>query len=311
MNSRQIEVFHTVMKMGTVTEAAAKLGITQPAVTASLKQIEAALGFNLFHRAGGRLHPTGEARILFNEAERIQDSLMVFQKLADRLKHDLTTHLRIAAPSVFSHDLIPDAIADFTAEEKSCLIDVTTQHHDEILEDIASNVGHNNLGITFGLDEASAINGGGQLGSILIGKSQLVALVPADWPIANRTNLLIEDLTALPMVGTFSGEPLGNAVETLVGSSTGNTSGTNHIVRVQNHSVAANLASNGVGVAIIDSVTAAYAQRYFKGRNFKIRRIKNAPALDVTAVYSYEHPLNKHAKRFIDIFRKYFKGLQP
>jgi len=303
MNSRQIEIFYSVMKLGTVTEAAARLGITQPAVTASLKQIEASLGFNLFHRAGGRLHPTAEATILFSEAVRIQDNLGTFKKLAERLKNDLTAHLRIAAPPVFSHDLIPEAIAKFTTETKSSLIDVTTQHHDEILKDIASSVGHNNLAITFGLDERTGASA--QLGSIPIGKADIVALVPANWPLAQNASVSVTDFAGKPMVGTFTGEPLGNAVEGLL-EHTGVAS--DYVVRVHNHSVAANLASKGVGAAFVDSVTAAYAQRYYGRNNVKVRPLEGAPYLDVTAVYSYEHPLNKNAKRFVDIFRTCFRA---
>jgi len=302
MNSRQIEIFHAIMRQGTVTEAAAKLGITQPAVTASLKQIEAALGFNLFHRAGGRLHPTAEATILYSEAKRIQDNLDTFKKLAARLKDDLTAHLRIAAPPVFSHDLIPEAIAKFTGETKSTLIDITTQHHDDILKDIASSVGHNNLAITFGLDERAGSSA--QLGSIPIGKSEIVALIPASWHKSQKPTVSVTDFAGKPMVGTFTGEPLGNAVERLL-ENTGVAS--DYVVRVHNHSVAANLVSKQVGAAFVDNVTAAYAQRYYDKHSFIVRPLENAPPLDVTAVYSYEHPLNKNAKRFVDIFRTCFR----
>jgi len=303
MNSRQIEIFHAVMKAGTVTGAADKLSISQPAVTTSLKQIEAALGFNLFHRAGGRLHPTAEAQILFSEAVRIQDNLNIFHKLAARLKNDLTAHLRIAAPPVFSHDLIPEAITRFSSETNSSLIDLTTQHHDEILKDIASSVGQNNLAITFGLSRPPGT--GAQLGSIPIGKSDIVALIPANWDLANKAIVSIRDFAGKPMVGTFTGEPLGNAVERLL-EHTGVAS--DYVVRVHNHSVAANLASKGVGAAFVDSVTAAYAMRYYDQSAFKVRPLEGSPSLDVTAVYSYEHPLNKNAKRFVDIFRTCFRA---
>jgi len=299
MNSRQIEIFHAVMKKGTVTEAAARLGISQPAVTTSLKQMEASLGFNLFHRAGGRLHPTAQAQVLLNEAVRIQDSLTVFKNLAERLKQDLTAHLRVATPPVFSHDLIPDTIATFSKENKNCLIDATTQHHDAILKDIANTAGTNNLGITFGVDDTPG------LGSIHIGSSNIMALIPRDLALANKETIHPADFASQTMVGTFTGEPLGNAVEALLESSGVSA---NYIARVQNHSVAANLASKGVGTAIVDSITAAYALRYFNKKSFKVRPIEGTEALPVTAVYSYEHPLNKNAKRFIDIFRSCFRA---
>ena len=64
MKLRHIEVFFAVMSQGTVTAAAYYLGITQPSVTASLKNAEADLGFKLFHRRKGRLTPTPDAKVL-------------------------------------------------------------------------------------------------------------------------------------------------------------------------------------------------------------------------------------------------------
>ena len=60
---------------GTVTEAARQLGVSQPSVTTTIKQAEAGLGLRLFRREAGRLVPTAEARILFEEAERAHDAL--------------------------------------------------------------------------------------------------------------------------------------------------------------------------------------------------------------------------------------------
>jgi len=300
MNSRQIEIFHAVMKAGTVTEAANKLGITQPAVTTSLKQIESALGFNLFHRAGGRLHPTSEAHTLFNEAERLQNSLVTFKKLAERLKKDLTTHLRIASIPALSHDLVPDAIARFTQEIRGCLIDMTSQHQGAILKDISNSVGNNNLGFTFGLDNQPG------LGFVPIGKSKIMALIPSNWELAKNKSIKAVDLVGLPLIGTFPGEPLGNAIEQLM---LGAGVKGHYVVRVHNHSVAANLVAKGVGATLIDSVTAARARQLYSDTHFVVLPVENTPQLTVTAIFAYEHPLNKHAKRFVDMVREGFKRL--
>jgi DNA-binding transcriptional LysR family regulator len=300
MNGRQIEIFHAVMRTGTVTEAAERLGVTQPAVTAGLKQIEATLGFNLFHRSGGRLHPTEEARILIGEAERIQDSLDVFRKMARRLKQDLVEHLRIATPPAFSHGLIPDAISDFIEDNPACLIDVTTQHHEQILNDLASKAGGNSLGFTFGLGERRGI------GSVSIGKARLVALVPGRWDLAKQSCVSVEEIANGPVVGTFQGEPLGDAVDRLMRSSQLTP---DPVIRVHNHSLAAQLAIRGIGATIIDSLTAYHIESTDKKGEYALIPLAQSPPLDVTAVYSYEHPLNRHAKTFIDGFRQHYNRL--
>jgi DNA-binding transcriptional LysR family regulator len=71
MNPRQIEVFKAVMEAGTVTQAAARLFISQPAASKSLAQFERASGLALFVRDRGRLVPTAEARLLYDEVERV------------------------------------------------------------------------------------------------------------------------------------------------------------------------------------------------------------------------------------------------
>ena len=61
MRARQLEVFCTLMRCGTVTGAAAMLNISQPALSQILLHAEDQLGFKLFNRVRGRLVPTQEA----------------------------------------------------------------------------------------------------------------------------------------------------------------------------------------------------------------------------------------------------------
>ena len=54
MRLRQIEVFRAVMLVGTVSEAARMLNVSQPVVTRVLQHTELQLGFRLFDRTKGR-----------------------------------------------------------------------------------------------------------------------------------------------------------------------------------------------------------------------------------------------------------------
>lgn len=70
MNLRQCEVFRAVMEAGTVTEAAHRLRISQPAVSKMLAQLERDLGLRVFLRQRRRLVPTPEGRALHQEVQR-------------------------------------------------------------------------------------------------------------------------------------------------------------------------------------------------------------------------------------------------
>src|SRR5690606_35875530 len=70
LNFRHVEVIYAVMLTGTVTGAAARLNVSQPAISNSLKEAEERLGFALFMRQHGRIFPTERATALFSEIER-------------------------------------------------------------------------------------------------------------------------------------------------------------------------------------------------------------------------------------------------
>lgn len=67
---REIEIFRTVMTVGTTSKAARLLDISQPAVSQSLRKLEEYAGLALFQRLRGRLHPTPEALVLMAEVDR-------------------------------------------------------------------------------------------------------------------------------------------------------------------------------------------------------------------------------------------------
>lgn len=101
MNLRQLEVFYSVMKAGTVSGAARQLHVSQPNVTRILSHTETQLGFPLFERVKGRLIPTKEALLLAPEAEKVYQQLGQFKNLTNRIKAG-EKHLIIGAPPILA-----------------------------------------------------------------------------------------------------------------------------------------------------------------------------------------------------------------
>ncbi len=86
MNLREIELFGTLMRVGTATETARLLGISQPGVSAQLKRLEGRLGVSLFHRTGNRLEATREANELFALAVPIFRTHAQIRAKADEMR---------------------------------------------------------------------------------------------------------------------------------------------------------------------------------------------------------------------------------
>ncbi len=69
LSLRLLEIFDAVMRRRTTVDAAADLGISQPAVSNAIKALEKQLGLVLFERTRRQLLPTEESRRLLREIE--------------------------------------------------------------------------------------------------------------------------------------------------------------------------------------------------------------------------------------------------
>ncbi|MFG0381850.1 LysR family transcriptional regulator [Pseudomonas sp. zbq_18] len=65
MLAAELKAFHMVARLGSITQAAKKLGLSQPTVTTQIRNLEAQYGVELFYRGGRRLTLSDEgARLL-------------------------------------------------------------------------------------------------------------------------------------------------------------------------------------------------------------------------------------------------------
>lgn len=89
-NLEYYKVFYHVARAGSLTVAARELNISQPAVSQSVKQLEAALGTKLFTRASKGVQMTGEGSLLFSYvAKGYEQFVLGEQKLEQMLNLEL------------------------------------------------------------------------------------------------------------------------------------------------------------------------------------------------------------------------------
>ena len=113
MNLKQIEVFRVVMTNGTTARAAEILHVSQPAVSKMIQELERSLGFDLFRRIKGRLHPTPEGQLFFQEVEHAFLGLSHLRGAAARIRDYGSGELKIACLSALSTNVLPRALKAF------------------------------------------------------------------------------------------------------------------------------------------------------------------------------------------------------
>jgi DNA-binding transcriptional LysR family regulator len=106
---RHLEVLLAIARHGSLTAAAGALGITQPAVSQWLADIEAAAGVRLFDRSP-RLVPTPYAATLVSHAERVlQDARRAIAEVA-AIREGASGRVRVGAMPVAAASLVPAAV---------------------------------------------------------------------------------------------------------------------------------------------------------------------------------------------------------
>ena len=110
---RQLEAFRAVMERGTVTAAAERLGVSQPAVSKILAGLEREIGYPLFIRLKRRLTPTGEARLLAAEVARLYHSLDRVGEAARDIRDGQVGDLHVYSTASLGRSVLPEVMAGF------------------------------------------------------------------------------------------------------------------------------------------------------------------------------------------------------
>ncbi|MFO6300437.1 LysR family transcriptional regulator [Rahnella selenatireducens] len=113
MTPKQLEVFISVVQLGSVTAAAQQLAMSQPSVSKILSLIEQQMGFNLFERLKGKMQPTPEANELYKEALRVYLDRLRFDRFVEHIRQYRVGQLRVCATPALALNLLPRAVARF------------------------------------------------------------------------------------------------------------------------------------------------------------------------------------------------------
>jgi DNA-binding transcriptional LysR family regulator len=115
MRFTEIETFRALMRTGTTRKAAQLLQVTQPAISQSIKRLEAQAGVQLFERKNARLQATPEAAALMVEVERSFVGMDAIEHRLRSLRDFGVGRLEIACYPAFGLGFMPRALARMSA----------------------------------------------------------------------------------------------------------------------------------------------------------------------------------------------------
>lgn len=183
---RQIDAFRTVVSTGTVTESAQMLGISQPAVSRLISDLESEIGFKLFTRSGRNVKPTLEARLLVDEVRRALSGLERIKEAARAIKQFQHAQLRVITTPTFSSNLAVPLIKKFSERQPKAMISLEIQPSDDTVEWMVSQ-NHD-----FGIAPPSGRNPTIRTRPLM--NAEAICILPKDHRLASKEQIKPGDL---------------------------------------------------------------------------------------------------------------------
>jgi DNA-binding transcriptional LysR family regulator len=132
MELRDIEYFTVLAEQGNIGRAADILGLSQPAISKSLRRLEDALQVKLFRRSHRGLELTAEGSVLLARTRDLRLSLQNVARELAELGEGRVTHLRIGVGPSVTGELLAAAFGKLLQEAPRTTMQVIISDADEL-----------------------------------------------------------------------------------------------------------------------------------------------------------------------------------
>ena len=294
MRLRQIEVFHAIYTTGSISAAARKLHVTQPAVSKVLHHTQAQLGLTLFELVRGRLVATEQAHALYREVGEIHERLAALDKAVGNLRQLAGGLLRVACVPSLGQHVLPAAVTALRQLHPQLSVEVQTVHHDQVLRRLLEHE------CELALVYAPASQP--RLRIVPLDQAELMVLARVG-EFNGRHALALADLSGRPMVGLTSSGPLGELFDAAI-EREGISLDT--AVTSQTYAIGAALTAHGAGPCVVDEFTA----RGHRSARLQAHPLQPALRFAVCCVHLEDRPLSAAAQRFLTCFSQAVDALR-
>lgn len=182
----ELETFIAVAELGSFSQAAQRLHVTQPSVTTRVKRLEDALGTKLFVRTTRRVETTPDGTRLLREASAALASL---RTLVDEFTQEgrlARQRVVVAATPIIASDVLPPLVRSFSERFTDIRLTLLDLVHREVLAAVES--GEADVGVL-------ALDGEDQrFRAEPLMTEDVLLVVPRQHPLASRREVTLEQI---------------------------------------------------------------------------------------------------------------------
>lgn len=289
LHPRQIEIFRMVMDDGGMTAAGRRLGISQPAVSRMIRDLELRLDLRLFDRRGSRLVPTHEGVLLYEQVCSLFSGLERIEEAASDIRAAKLGSLRIAALSDLSGGFLNRVLAEFLSSRRQVSVSLRAESSRNVVQIVAMH--QVDVGIVQYTGDHPAVE------TMRLPPLEAACVLPAGHPLAARAVVEATDLVGLPIISLRRDSPLRmhfDAVLLAAGLRT------ERFVETSLSSSACELVAHGLGVAVISP----FATTGLDPTRVVRRRFRPIVPYEIAIIF----PVNRRRSAVVDDFVASFRA---
>ena len=138
MDTRQLAAFCAVVERKSFSEAAERLGVTQPAVSQQIRSLEERVGQQLLDRSGRRVEPTEAGNRLYRSAQRLLAlERQLLEEVAGNAEGPLRGQLAMGASTGPGGTVVPVLLCEFAEANPEVTVDLAISDTQTIVDRVA------------------------------------------------------------------------------------------------------------------------------------------------------------------------------
>ena len=289
MTLRQLEVFHAIMKAGSVTGAARNLHVSQPAISAVLKHTEQQLKMKLFERITGRLQATPEAMALLPDVNDIFGRIDTLKRMTQEMYDGRSGRVVIATSPTLVNAFLPRALGLFRQKNPSVFVSIVSLPTPLAIDRVARREA--DLGLVY----APVLDSG--VDSEELATTEIACVIDKSHPLAKKREITAADLAGESVISLGATTTLGMLIEAY--SRKAGVAPPVVSIEASSSLMACLLVGEGAGVALVDS--AAFAAGALK--DLVLRAFRPHIPVPIRLIFPRERPRSRATRQLTALLR--------
>ncbi len=192
LNFRQLQAFVATARLRSFSRAAQEIGISQPALSKAVSDLEADVGYALFDRTTRRVSLTSAGAQFLPSAERVINAYGSAREDLESLARGRGGRVAIACLPSVAFGLMPRVLAAFATDYPDIIVDLIEQRADQVSDSVRS--GEVDIGIANLMGDPKGLQ------TTPLMEDRFALVCPVGHPLAQKKTVRWRELETVPII---------------------------------------------------------------------------------------------------------------